>query len=486
MVYTYIISVSGSNYQLKDGTTGQLLYESADPTEVANYAIANVPIGGSILFNAGTYNLNGSITGINKDDITLVFETGATLFVANGMNAPAILLSYVNNWLIQNPTIDGNKANQVLDDNDLSGIQITFSSNCRVDGANIYNVGRFGFYAAGAGSVNVGIINSKITNCDWNGITLGGGDFGETELYAHNNEVAHSSDVGIACLTYGCIVTYNNVHDMDGTLNTKANWGIAVEIGGNCKLFENIISRCRYGIVCSANPGNIVSGENLLESNHIFDSRDGAILLEAPSNTVKNNEIIEWDILDQWTPAIWCLSDDNKIFGNILRCTHPHGSGIVVLGANNRVGDVTEKPNIITTSSTGNNQAILIESGAVGTIIENNRIIGGALSGGIHILPGAIGTIIRSNDFSKCTNIYKIWDEGTGTLYGCPTCDLTFPSQEELAAHIVSAHPAPTPSASVAARVPCFGNRALVQVYLRKLRDKIFSRKLHEKLHPLI
>lgn len=42
------------------------------------------------------------------------------------------------------------------------------------------------------------------------------------------------------------------------------------------------------------------------------------------------------------------------------------------------------------------------------------------------------------------------------------------------------------PKPSIAARIPSLGNKALVQVYLRKLRDKVFSKKLHERLHPLI
>lgn len=46
--------------------------------------------------------------------------------------------------------------------------------------------------------------------------------------------------------------------------------------------------------------------------------------------------------------------------------------------------------------------------------------------------------------------------------------------------------PPPPPNKSLAARVPMIGNRALVQVYLRRLRDRVFSKKLHKLLHPLI
>lgn len=44
----------------------------------------------------------------------------------------------------------------------------------------------------------------------------------------------------------------------------------------------------------------------------------------------------------------------------------------------------------------------------------------------------------------------------------------------------------PGSNKSLAARCPCFGNRAIVQVYFRKLRDRVFSKELHKKLHPLI
>lgn len=46
--------------------------------------------------------------------------------------------------------------------------------------------------------------------------------------------------------------------------------------------------------------------------------------------------------------------------------------------------------------------------------------------------------------------------------------------------------PPEPPKPSIAARVPMFGNSALVQVYFRRLRDRVFSKKTHKRLHPLI
>lgn len=46
--------------------------------------------------------------------------------------------------------------------------------------------------------------------------------------------------------------------------------------------------------------------------------------------------------------------------------------------------------------------------------------------------------------------------------------------------------PTPAPVPTKWARVPAIGNRAFVQVYLRRIRDKIFSKEEHERLHPWI
>ena len=49
--YTYIISVSGSNYQMKDGTTGQIIYQSTNATQVINDAIGNLTQGGAVSYS---------------------------------------------------------------------------------------------------------------------------------------------------------------------------------------------------------------------------------------------------------------------------------------------------------------------------------------------------------------------------------------------------------------------------------------------------
>lgn len=79
-----------------------------------------------------------------------------------------------------------------------------------------------------------------------------------------------------------------------------------------------------------------------------------------------------------------------------------------------------------------------------------------------------------------------------GAPQGTPSTSATTLSVTMSADHTASATftpvqvTPPPPKGSIAARVPYFGNRRLVQVYLRRVRDKLISRKLHEKLHPLV
>jgi parallel beta-helix repeat protein len=412
--YTYTMSISGSNYQMKNGTTEQILYQSLNPTQVANNAIGNLTKGGNILFHAGTYNLQGSIIGSNKNNVTLTFENGAILVVSNGMNAPAIYLNNANNWLIQNVTIDGNAANQVLGSYNVQGIQIQSSSNSQVDGANIYNCRRFGFYATGVGSVNVGITNSKITNCGWNGITLGGGFIPpETGLYAKNNDVAYCGDVGITNLGFSNIVQNNYVHDINNTSGfNNAHWGIAVEGSGNDTITGNIITNCDIGMMLTNNGmAEVGTGDsNTVSSNNINHCLTVGIQIDSDYNIFSNNQITQWDWTSTWKNAITIVGNNNQILGNSLSSTFDTVTGILLASGNDNIISA----NFISSPSTGGNRGVSVDSGCVRTIIEGNQISGFRRGMGIGINSGAIDTAIESNNVTLCTGS-KIINLGTAT-----------------------------------------------------------------------
>lgn len=453
--YTYVISLSGTSIQMKNGTTGQIKYQSTNATQVINNALGNLTQGQSISIDPGIYDLNGSITTVSKtNNIELHFEKNAILFVSNYMNAPAIIVNG-NNWLIQNTTINGNSANQEVVANVGSkpedGILISVGScNNLVTGANITNCGRWGFFIAddlSGSTTNNGIINSVVTSCGLNDITIGQGVINS---YATNNEVAYSSDVGITTWGQSSTIRDNYVHDINGTAGyNNASWGIAVESGGNDTISENIIigciaginlvtqynynnvfnnqiENCKSGVVTASNFNtisdnkienckeygiNINSGgnSNIVTYNNITSCGYG-IYIGSDKNLVKENRINNFDITKEGCQAITTDSaSSNQIIRNQI---YSNGEVAHALELWYSVDTSVVNNSIILPQTSGSYYAISID-GSKYSNITNNSITGYA---GIIIDKGSQYTKIYQNNLTECGLLSsRVSDQGTLT-----------------------------------------------------------------------
>ena len=406
--YFYTISISGSNYVMKNGTTGQTNYQSPNAAQVINAAIGNLTQDSKILIKTGTYILSGSITATKINNITLVFEEGAKLFVSNGMNAPAIRLNSVNNWLIQNPTIDGNNINQAhvpaRAGDEFHGIIIRGGSNNQIDRANITNTGVSGVYFlsnSNEPSNNNGVTNSLITYSGWNGITVW--SYGGTQYsvgnYAINNEVSHSGDVGIAVYGLSTRIENNNVHDMDGVLGDpksspwiigpNTHWGIAVEGGGQSYITKNNVSNCNEGIHTT-----FTADSNTISNNTVNNAQFGIYI------TSNNNMVDANNISNIQNKAIIVTDSNNNTFSDNQL------SGIIYVAASSDIRFIDN------TVNAPNYYGVEISS-SLRTIIESNTISGYR---GINIANAqCLDTLIKYNDLSGIVNT-KISDSGTGTI----------------------------------------------------------------------
>ena len=339
--YSYIISVSGSNYQMTNGTTGQIVFQSTSSSQVFSNVVGNCSAGSSIDVESGVYTVNTMwlISGVNG--ITLNFENGAKLVAGNSLNSPVLFISS-NNIVINGIVINGNAENQVAQ---ISGNVLTSpngifigGSNDEVNNALIYNVRMVGVEIWGyplGGAVHSGVINSKIYNCGWNGITIG-----DVNDYAINNEIYGCSDVGISTYGVGTQITGNYIHDLNGTTGGGGNslWGIAVEGGYGNLISGNYIDNVGSGIVCS-NSGHLASGtcnNNTISGNTITNSNSTGIFLESSYNIVDNNHItrVNFDTAGWIGDGIHLTgSTFNEITGNyVSQCD---GDGIYLDAASN-------------------------------------------------------------------------------------------------------------------------------------------------------
>ncbi len=251
--YSYIISVSGSNYQMTDGTTEQMVFQSTNSSQVFSNVVGNCSVGSSIDVESGVYAVNTVWTMMNVNNLTLNFEEGATLFAGNNLDSPVLFLNNTNNCLLTGVNINGNSANQATESYPYwsSGLLI-FGSNDQVSNAYIYDCRVMGVEIAVGGNVSSSsadkVVNSTIFGCGWNGIGIGNPNIVNTII--SNNDISGCSDVGISTYGTGTQIIGNYVHDLNGTIGGGGNaeWGIAVEGGSNATITQNTVQNCSIGI----------------------------------------------------------------------------------------------------------------------------------------------------------------------------------------------------------------------------------------------
>ena len=237
------------------------------------------------------------------------------------MNSPAIRLNSVNNWLIHNPTIDGNSANQAhipgQAGDEYHGIMVRGGSNNVIDGADISHVGVSGVYFlsnSNEPAYNNGVVNSKISYIGWNGVTVW--DYSGTQYslgyYAVNNDVSHCGDVGIAVYGLSARIENNYVHENDGTLgdpvSSSPGWGIAIEGGGKATIRGNTVTNCDEGIHTTVTADSntisnniidnclfgiyVISNNNIIENNKVSNSQNKALIVtNGNNNTFRCNQV---------------------------------------------------------------------------------------------------------------------------------------------------------------------------------------------------
>jgi parallel beta-helix repeat protein len=298
-----------------NGTDGTIPYSSTNASKVINFAVGNCSSSGNVFFKTGQYALNGSIIDNGVGHITLIFEDGAKLYVPNGMNQPAIYLSYVNYWSIEGVEIDGNAANQGAPSGAVhaDGIVMNFCNFSTVKDGYIYNCRRFGINIIGA-SHGSGADGNTVLTCGWNGINLGGAT-DTFDCYATDNLVAYFSDVGITSYCNDGRITGNTVYAANGTTGSNnAGWGIASEALGNCTIADNTVYNVTYGIRATVGCHRVE-----IKDNRIYQVSNVGIYLEGSNYTsLDGNMVWSWGAFAvQLDVSHWV-----KIRGNTLNGTY--------------------------------------------------------------------------------------------------------------------------------------------------------------------
>ena len=255
---------------MTSGTTGQMVFQSANSSQVFSSVSGNCSVGSSIDVDQGVYMVNTMWTMSQVSNVSLNFESGAELVAGKNLDSPVLFLNNANNCYVSGVTIDGNAANQAIGTYPLfsNGILIVGSDDEVVD-ATVFNCRVMGVmistYGSVQGSVGDGVIGCKLYDCGWNG--FGVENPHNIDCYATNNVVYGCSDVGISTYGTDTQIMGNYVHDMNGTTGGGGNaeWGIAVEGGSNATITQNTVQNCSIGIEDSG-LNNCIISKNLVIS----------------------------------------------------------------------------------------------------------------------------------------------------------------------------------------------------------------------------
>jgi parallel beta-helix repeat protein len=248
--------VNGTYY--RESSDWQTWVNSDNATTIINAAIATSGV--SVLITTGIYTIYNSITASNVNNITLTLTKGTKLIEANNQNNSVIFLAKCSNWIIQGGEIDGNNAANLADGNTYragNGIHLENCTNITIQNMDIRNCRVWGIVALYKSS-EISILNNYISNCNWNGITLGDDwtGFTTTNCIVSNNHITYCGDLGISLYGNYIIASNNQITNMtythtyggaDGT-----HWGIATEGYSQwCTIQNNIVTGCDQAIVLS-------------------------------------------------------------------------------------------------------------------------------------------------------------------------------------------------------------------------------------------
>lgn len=387
--YSYIITISGSYYQVLNGTTNAVLYQSTSSSAAFNYLLGSSGIasdGATVYIEAGAYSVPSSWT-IYKNSIYITCQSGAVLTKNAGTN-DAVIAVYGSNNIIDGITIDGNWLNQSppastylaqsgADSNKVGVLYYGSASNNLIKNSIIHGCRAFGVKGQwDATGGNNGVINSIIYDIGANGlstampaITSNNGD------YFVNNEVYNCNDVGIDSYGYNTKITGNYVHDigtntaMYGFVNS--GWGIAIESGGGTGngayvlIAGNTVANCIHGDGNAA-CGIVVQGSGsllnvLIVGNTVTNIQSIGISLAGWYGSASNN-IVEYNTINTAQYGIRIGSgSSNTIYGiNYSNCnTNFYNGG---------TGTITTPPSItaVTVTSSPEGAGFVTANGVAG------------------------------------------------------------------------------------------------------------------------
>jgi parallel beta-helix repeat protein len=426
-----VIHKDGNIIYVQNCSSGTDVYATTTAYMAFNYAFTLLANGGSITVKPGIYVGTSWNSGLtlgrmtaftmrNCTDVTVLFEEGAILTLADHSNVNVFVIFHSSNCLILNIQIDGNSVKDGVYGNQggiygaSSGIEIWDSSNCVIAGAKITNCQRDGF-VVGSDDPNSniyapsGIKDSVISWCGSNGVTLeGNGNF------AQNVTVTACSDVGITSWEgVNCWMANNYVYDMNWSYGSggSSHYAYAVEYGANYTLIQNNVAQNCDGAGIVIGTGAVNCYYNTVKNNQIINCKTGILTYMTHNNVITQNTIANWG--NWWGAGIMLNGQNNNqtvTFNSLMNSGTSTSLGYAIYATG--ASDCTIGHNTINIPLASRVSAIFLTGGASRTLITGNNVQAYC---GIDINDAScFSNTLSQNILSNCT--VTISNRGTNTI----------------------------------------------------------------------
>jgi hypothetical protein len=428
--YSYLIETDGTYVWAKSGKTGEVVYggqwnaggvSGTDAASVIQSA-TNALSSGVVFIKDGLYIINSAI--IPKSHVYLVGESWNTILklkdnaVEDDTHSNVIYSNdEVEDIVIRNLQIDGNKANQTMSISAHAWNGIYFRNQARhvyIDHCYVHDCRLYGITiraTTGKESYDNWVMNSRVMNNAYNDIDFYaygtgaknygggivnnflGGDTGDMAISLYN------AASGVADVVYDILIQGNIIYPLTGSQgssqNPQSHTGIRLEVGSTrCKVYNNIILGAGGGISthASGTGKHEICGNTIYLKDLVLGSGSGypvGILLYDPYNIVRGNKIYIPTTVTQNAQGI--RTQDNGGY-NIIENNYVYdlGSSGTTTGLRNYAGNYnTWRYNVVKGCATPANLA-----GATGTIIKGNIYDDKPTENSGTVYPANNGTVI--------------------------------------------------------------------------------------------
>jgi nitrous oxidase accessory protein NosD len=407
-----IVNVMDPTY----GAVGNGVTNDAAAIQAAINALSP-SVGGVVIFPAGTY-LIGSAIEITRSSVTLRGSRGAIIKLANSavgtLAYGSMIVAFQKlNLTIEGLAIDGNKANNDINDNYGNGINIYDCQRVTVANNHIYNCPRDGITIsdhtrldpAALGNEDIIVANNVISSCGSTSQTTGG----EGILVVQGNGVIISNNLcrdnkyrGIEVETLASTVDYRgcvNITVENNICNDNTVTGIGINGPSRLLVVGNICEgNNEYGI--RVNSATVVASSNIIISdNRIDNSTTGKCI------SIENYEqlTVSGNITSGGVNGLY-LTDVEDILasGNVISGSRQHG---VLFNAGTNQNIIFNGNLIRASGQQIANTYDNIQGTAIYCVLSGNRIDGTSARYGINASGSSWTVIGNALDNSGTTGI---------------------------------------------------------------------------------